>query len=513
MNTEGVMTRRKAADLAQNTGTPVSRQIEPHIGDGDLARSLGNPFAGARPKSSSLLNNNAPPPSSQHCGTDRDFHSLLIPQGEPQHNEHEYQACDMTQTDNRPPMPTNYGSHDHSYARNTPSRAQIHEPVMHRSRAPQREPRPRRFIDISPGSDSELEPHNGDPELRNIVYGGRPQVYANHRPKIPVFYGDGKETWIVWFNRFNDIANRHRWGNARKLDELLPCLQGTAGEFVYGQLPRSVRTDFPTLISELTNRFHRHETSKRFHAKFSNRSQKPHESVEEYAADLKRLYDKAHSARDPETRKEDLLRRFLDGLNDDHARFHVEFVKDPSNIDEAVYEVVNFIDTKKRSRAAENSDGRNRKVTRQSHTTHLESDSEAPESEDECDHTARVSDSKTHPNPFTNTRKPAESKPRDSSQLEEIKSMILEMTKGHTDLQNRMSKLELSLQKPYPSQNRSYQGSRNQNSHGNQSRECYACGQEGHFARECPLKQGHSFSREKAHSSTPSNGSSSPSGN
>lgn len=49
--------------------------------------------------------------------------------------------------------------------------------------------------------------------------------------------------------------------------------------------------------------------------------------MEDYAAELKRLYDKAHPKRNSERREEDLLRRFLDGLADSDAQFHVEYVK------------------------------------------------------------------------------------------------------------------------------------------------------------------------------------------
>ena len=52
--------------------------------------------------------------------------------------------------------------------------------------------------------------------------------------------------------------------------------------------------------------------------------------MEEYTADLKRLYNKAHPSRDHQTREE-LLRRFLDGLSDSQARFHVEYMG-PDNI-------------------------------------------------------------------------------------------------------------------------------------------------------------------------------------
>ena len=82
------------------------------------------------------------------------------------------------------------------------------------------------------------------------------------------------------------------------------------------------------------------ETRKTFISKFGNRQQKPGERVEDYAAEFKRLYDKAHSKRNLETREEDLLRKFLDVLAYSDAQFHVEYVKEPENIDEAVVQVV-----------------------------------------------------------------------------------------------------------------------------------------------------------------------------
>ena len=48
----------------------------------------------------------------------------------------------------------------------------------------------------------------------------------------------------------------------------------------------------------------------------------------------------AHANRDKETRSEDLLRRLLDGLIDDRTMFHVEYIKEPTYMDAAVYDVV-----------------------------------------------------------------------------------------------------------------------------------------------------------------------------
>lgn len=40
--------------------------------------------------------------------------------------------------------------------------------------------------------------------------------------------------------------------------------------------------------------------------------------------------------------EEDLLQRFLDGLEDSNAQFHVEYVKEPEIIDVITIQVVNF---------------------------------------------------------------------------------------------------------------------------------------------------------------------------
>ena len=77
----------------------------------------------------------------------------------------------------------------------------------------------------------------------------------------------------------------------------------------------------------------------------SAKEHKPGETGEEFAAELKRLYAKAYSFRDENTRQEDLVRRFLDGLRDSDARFEVEYNKEPENIDETVYHAVNFAQT------------------------------------------------------------------------------------------------------------------------------------------------------------------------
>ncbi len=166
--------------------------------------------------------------------------------------------------------------------------------------------------------------------------------------KLPPFLG--RESWQVWFNRFSDMADRHHWSDSDRLDELLPRIQGDAGEFVYAQLPQEVRRSYTRLTAELDARYRKVESTRSYGAQFSRRDQKPGEAAEEYAAELKRLYDKAYPHRATQTRREDLLRRFLDGLQDEQTRLQVEFVKEPPDIDTAVYEVVTFQEARRRPR-------------------------------------------------------------------------------------------------------------------------------------------------------------------
>ena len=137
----------------------------------------------------------------------------------------------------------------------------------------------------------------------------------------------GKEDWKVWFTRFDEMTDDFNWSEKEKSRELLNRLEGSAAEFVYKQLNRGARSDYKILSKELCNRFRKIETNRTYAAQFSKRVQIPTETVEEFAAELKRLYDHAHPNRDRQTRREDLLRKFLDCISDDRARFQVEYTK------------------------------------------------------------------------------------------------------------------------------------------------------------------------------------------
>ena len=306
------------------------------------------------------------------------------------------------------------------------------------------------------------------------------QSYSNPRVEVKLPPFNGKEEWKVWVSRFESVAKRHNWDDDTKLDNILPKLQGRAGEFVFNQLTEEEISCYPKLIKELNSRFHTIETEKTFAAKFSQRRQKHDETAEEYAAELKRLYSKAYRSRDSRTRQEDLVRKFLDGLKDQEARFEVEFHKEPENIDSALYHVVNFIQTRRRNFTDSYADRKFKKFARRASHESGSEDSDTEEEVGDCQYALRVPTKGD-----TYQKKPM---PKYEQKSEPKTSQAESQGKAMTDLKDMVKALtdkveELQKRSNMPEQQR------NTPRTGNASGIiCYACNNRGHIARNCPEK-------------------------
>jgi hypothetical protein len=312
--------------------------------------------------------------------------------------------------------------------------------------------------------------------------------HQGHSPKLPPF--TGKDSWEVWIKRFGDVASLHAWSEEKKLQEILPRLQGIAGEFVYGQLPREKRTHYKRLVVELNHRFRVVETRKTYQAKFSHRVQKANERVEDFAVELKRLYDKAYPRRDRETRREDLLRKFMDGLHDDKVRFHVEFAKDPSSIDDAVSEVINFLETRKRPYHRQQTEGHHVRAVNDAEEYFSYSEAEDTEPKQKISRVPGKDRKKVINMDTTHSQNQPNNHETEATVVEKQKDkydLLMQKLENIEKQMNERGSNSANQEKP-KSDFGPYSGSRShykkQNSH-HRNFHCFKCGQLGHYANKC----------------------------
>ncbi|CAC5410263.1 unnamed protein product [Mytilus coruscus] len=302
--------------------------------------------------------------------------------------------------------------------------------------------------------------------------------------KLPSF--TGKEKWEVWINRFEAVANLQNWDNKTKLSELLTRLQGEAGDFVFDQLNSKTLKNYSKLATELKNRFGVFENKRTYKVQFNRRTQKPNEDTADYAAELKRIYDKAYSNRHAKIRQEDLLQRFLMGLLDNEARIHIELTKDPKTIEEAVQEVITYRETT--SETQEGNSGKNNKV-RQIKKQNNQSSQKSDQTVEKKQNT------NFNKQGSTNTEKDVISVTKD--ELQKMFDKMYEDKKRNDETQTSVTghkhhderqfdRQPFNVNAPSYVPNGNY---RKNNSDRNNNPEnipkCYYCGQPGHYARKC----------------------------
>ena len=158
-------------------------------------------------------------------------------------------------------------------------------------------------------------------------------------PSLYWILRNGKSGWIA----LNQWLNFQTGPQKRNYNTFLLRIQGNAADYVFGQLKDGTIASYDSLIAEIESRFGTLENTRVYKTQFNNKKQPKGESIEEYAADVKRLYDWAHPNRDAKTRQEDLVSKFLQGLWDTKARQYIELHKDPSTIEEAVQQVAAYL--------------------------------------------------------------------------------------------------------------------------------------------------------------------------
>lgn len=147
---------------------------------------------------------------------------------------------------------------------------------------------------------------------------------------------NGKTSWDTFIRQFETSASFCRLNDEEKLNHLLLSLRDEAADFAFN-LEKHILTDYQDLRHDLTQRFQVKLTRDSWQNQFYGRKLKKGEFPQSYAADLKRLLGKAYPDGLTGPVKNDiLLKQFFDGVEDENVRYHVKYLKQPKNIDEAV---------------------------------------------------------------------------------------------------------------------------------------------------------------------------------
>ena len=248
--------------------------------------------------------------------------------------------------------------------------------------------------------------------------------------------------------------------------------------------------------------------NKIFRAQFGKRTQRIGESVEDYCAELKRIYDKAYPGRNPEMRQQLLLQQFLNGLRDKQAKFAVEYFKEPCTIEDAVHQVVTDMEAQQGTMCNDRStDRRSKSVIFKADTVTYEGDDDRNEEENQKRDSVIASSSGTREQ---HTVRKVQSTPTDPAMLSQILNYLAaaidERETCHESKSNETQVTPRSqdqlprhghLRPQNPNQGQTHRQcqmrphQQGQGQSAGQNRltnvQCYHCANFGHFKRDCPF--------------------------
>ena len=145
--------------------------------------------------------------------------------------------------------------------------------------------------------------------------------------------GQGRP-WEGFIFSFRSLAEACQWDEREQRFRLLACLRGDAADFVFQQLSAEVVNDLDQLIVALEGRFAARKTPSAFVSHLEARRLGAKETISEYAADIRRLTTFGYPTADHATLEMIATRHFLRGLGDNSMSMTIG-MQEPKTLREA----------------------------------------------------------------------------------------------------------------------------------------------------------------------------------
>ena len=160
------------------------------------------------------------------------------------------------------------------------------------------------------------------------------------RKNLKAPFFNGETSFKDFLVQFELIAQLAEWDVQTMALELATCLRGSAVS-VLSDLPHRDRTYYPTLVQALSNRFDPENQTQLYKAQLRTRIRKDGESIPELAQDINRLVRSAYIELPSELREGIAKDCFIESLNNRELEMAV-FQSRPKSLQQAVNVAIEF---------------------------------------------------------------------------------------------------------------------------------------------------------------------------
>ncbi|GBN36695.1 hypothetical protein AVEN_51280-1 [Araneus ventricosus] len=170
----------------------------------------------------------------------------------------------------------------------------------------------------------DLEKRLSELEDRPINFPANPDLTYS-RPTVKSLTFDGQTSWTVFKTQFDVVSSANGWNNRVKASQLVASLRGTAAEVLQG-IPSDKLTDLMSIENALEARFGDSHLTQFYRTELKTRRQKPGESLQALAADVKRLMSLAYAECPMDVQESLAVQFFVDAIRDEDTQLRTRLM-------------------------------------------------------------------------------------------------------------------------------------------------------------------------------------------